>query len=335
MNLLPFRVYQILSEYTDGDHVLAMGELLRLLRTEYGLRCGRRAVYAALDKLRAVGCHIPEYQDDGEGYRLLSRSLEPSEVRLLSDAVSAFPGISQRQCEQLLDKLQRGLSRCQREQCRPLVVGTPWRGKNRETLLAAEVLEEAVSRRCQVQFQYMEYGIDKQLHPRRERPYQVSPYGLCFANGNYYLLCRYPGFEQISHYRVDRIQSPVLLENQAMEPLPAGLDLKRYVRERVYPFPGEAVQAVLRCERDMLSDVLDRFGMETQLRDNGDGTFDAVVFTGAAGLKFWALQYVPLCQVLEPDWLRKEIRDTLRTGWENYQKRPKPHSAFKGNKMEF
>ena len=43
-----------------------MGELLRLLRTEYGLRCDRRAVYAALDKLRAVGCHIPEYQDDGE-----------------------------------------------------------------------------------------------------------------------------------------------------------------------------------------------------------------------------------------------------------------------------
>lgn len=320
MNLLPFRVYQILSEYTDGDHALAMGELLRLLRTEYGLRCDRRAVYAALDKLRAVGCHIPEYQDDGEGYRLLSRSLEPSEVRLLSDAVSAFPGISQRQCEQLLDKLQRGLSRWQREQCRPLVVGTPWRGKNRETLLAAEVLEEAVSRRCQVQFQYMEYRIDKQLHPRRERPYQVSPYALCFVNGNYYLLCCYPGFEQISHYRVDRIQSPVLLEDQIIEPLPSGLDLERYVRERVYPFPGEAVHAVLRCETDLLSDVLDRFGMETQLRDNGDGTFDAVVFSGAAGLKFWALQYVGACQLLEPFWLRQEIGDSLRMGWENYRK---------------
>ncbi len=321
MNLLPFRVYQILSEHTDGDHALAMGELLRLLRTEYGLRYDRRAVYTALDKLRAVGCHIPEYQDDGEGYRLLSRSLEPSEVRLLSDAVSAFPGISQRQCEQLLDRLQRGLSRWQRAQCRPLIAGVPWRGMNHEAFLSVEVLEEAVSRRCQVEFQYMEYGMDKRLHPRRERPYRVSPYGLCFANGNYYLICRYQGAEDISHYRVDRIQSPVLLEEQPAEPLPAGLDLARYVRERVYPFPGEAVHAVLRCESDLLSDVLDRFGMETRLRDNGDGTFDAAVFTGAAGLKFWALQYVSLCQVLEPDRLRKEISDTLRTGWENYQRR--------------
>ena len=120
MNLLPFRVYQILSECTDCDHSLAMGELLRLLRTEYGLRCDRRAVYAALDKLRTVGCHIPEYQDDGEGYRLLS------------DAVSAFPGISQRQCEQLLEKLGQGLSRWRREQCRPLVVRPPWRSRNGE-----------------------------------------------------------------------------------------------------------------------------------------------------------------------------------------------------------
>lgn len=318
-NILSFRVYQILSEHTDGSHALPMGELLRLLRTQYGLRCDRRAVYAALDKLRAVGCHIPEYQDDGEGYRLLSRPLEPSEVRLLSDAVSAFPGISRRQCERLLEKLGRGLSRWQREQCRPLAVRAPQQGVNQETFLSVEVLEEAVSRRCQVEFQYMEYGMDKRLHPRRERPYRVSPYGLCFANGNYYLICRYQGAKEISHYRVDRIQFPVLLERQTIESLPAGLDLARYVRERVYPFPGEAIRTVLRCEDNVLSDVLDRFGLETQLRDNGDGTFDAAVLTGAAGLKFWALQYVTVCQVLEPRWLRQEISEALREGVEAYQ----------------
>ena len=147
----------------------------------------------------------------------------------------------------------------------------------------------------------------------------MSPYGLCFANGNYYLICRYQGAEDISHYRVDRIQSPVLLEDQPIGPLTTGLDLARYVRERVYPFPGETVRAVLRCEEDLLSDVLDRFGMETQLRDNGDGTFDATVFTGAAGLKFWALQYVTVCQVLEPLGLGREIGEILRNGWERYE----------------
>ncbi len=115
-----------------------------------------------------------------------------------------------------------------------------------------------------------------------------------------------------------------VLEDQPIAPLPPGLDLERYVRERVYPFPGEAVRAVLCCEADLVSDVLDRFGMETQFQDNGDGTFDAMVFTGAAGLKFWALQYVAVCQLLEPDWLRREIGEILRNGWERYQKISSP-----------
>ena len=147
----------------------------------------------------------------------------------------------------------------------------------------------------------------------------MSPYGLFFANGNYYLLCQYYGKGNISYYRVDRIQLPVLLEDQSIAPLPPGLDLERYVRERVYPFPSEAVRAVLHCEVDLVSDVLDRFGMKTHLRDNGDGTFDAMVFTGVAGLKFWTLQYVAVCQVLEPYWLRQEIGRTLRAGWEKYE----------------
>ena len=105
--------------------------------------------------------------------------------------------------------------------------------------------------------------------------------------------------------------------------------MERYVRERVYPFPGEAVRAVLRCEADLVSDVLDRFGMETQLRDNGGGTFDAMVFTGAAGLKFWALQYVQVCEVLEPLWLRREIGEALQAGWENYVKMPESASNSK------
>lgn len=55
LNILPFRVCQILSKHTDADHALPMGELRRLLRTEYGLPCGRRAVYAAPSPLERLG----------------------------------------------------------------------------------------------------------------------------------------------------------------------------------------------------------------------------------------------------------------------------------------
>ena len=181
----------------------------------------------------------------------------------------------------------------------------------------------------QVSFQYMEYGMDKKLHPRRELPYQVHPYGLCFANGNYYLICRYPGYDTLSHYRVDRIQNPVLTE-ESREPLPQGMDLSRYVRERVYQIAGTSIQAVLRCENSLLSDILDRFGLDTMLHDNGDGTFDAVVTAEPEGLKFWAVQYLERCEIRKPQRLRRELAQTLREGWELYRA---PLASFDDHQM--
>lgn len=316
--LLPIRIYQILEEYSDQEHPLAMGELRRLLRLEYGLTCDRRTVYGALNTLRQAGCDIPEFQDSGAGYCLLSRRLEPSEVRLLLDCAAAFPGMGEGQYRDLKGKLLQGLSRAQRQTCRPLPLPSGYRGLNRAVLLAVEVLEEAIAAGRQVSFQYMEYRMDKKLHPRRARPYQVHPYGLCFSNGNYYLICRYPGYETLSHYRVDRIQNPVLAEEPA-DPLPTGLDLSRYVRERVYQISGESIQAVLRCESSLLSDVLDRFGLDTMLYDNGDGTFDAAVTAEPEGLKFWAMQYLERCEIRQPQRLRQELACSLLEGWELYR----------------
>lgn len=316
-HLLSIRLYQILEEHSDHAHPLSMGELRRLLRLEYGLTCDRRTVYRALDTLRQAGIDIPEFQDSGAGYYLLSRRLEPSEVRLLLDCAAAFPGMGERQYRDLKETLLRGLSRFQRQSCRPLSLPTVYRGVNREVLLAVEVLGEAIAAGRQVSFQYMKYKMDKKLHPRRERPYQVHPYGLCFANGNYYLICRYPGYDTLSHYRVDRIQNPVLTQ-EPREPLPQGLDLSRYVRERVYQISGKSVQAVLRCENSLLSDVLDRFGLDTMLHDNGNGTFDAVVTGEPEGLKFWAVQYLERCEIRTPQRLRQELAETLREGWELY-----------------
>ena len=318
-HLIPIRLYQILEEHSDPEHPLSMGELRHLLRVEYGVICDRRTIYGALDSLRYAGCDIPNFQDSRDGYFLLSRKLEPAEVRLLLDCAAAFSGIGDRQYRDLERKLLQGLSLYQRKLCRPLSLPTGYRGLNRDVLLAVEVLEEAIAARRQVSFQYMEYGMDKKLRPRREQLYQVHPYGLCFANGNYYLICRYSGYETLSHYRVDRIQSPAVLLEEPVEPLPASIDLPRYVRERVYQISGQSIRAVLLCENSLLSDVLDRFGMETSIYPHSDGNFTATVTAEPEGLKLWAMQYMERCEIREPDWLRQQMERFFFEGWSLYR----------------
>ena len=326
-HLIPIRLYQILEEHSDQEHPLSMGELRHLLRVEYGVSCDRRTIYGALDSLRCAGCDIPDFQDSRDGYFLLSRKLEPAEVRLLLDCAAAFSGIGDRQYRDLERKLLQGLSLHQRKLCRPLSLPTGYRGLNRSVLLAVEVLEEAIAARCQVTFQYMEYGMDKKLRPRREQLYQVHPYGLCFANGNYYLICRYSGYETLSHYRVDRIQNPTVLPGEPVEPLPPGIDLPRYVRERVYQISGQSIQAVLLCENSLLSDILDRFGMETSIRPTVDGNFTATVTAEPEGLKLWAMQYMERCEIQEPGWLRRQMERFFFEGWSLYRGSDGPEST--------
>ncbi len=329
-HLIPIRLYQILEEHSDPEHPLSMGELRRLLRVEYGVSCDRRTIYGALDSLRNAGCDIPDFQDSREGYVLLSRRLEPSEVRLLLDCAASFSGLGDRQYRDLERKLLQGLSLHQRKLCRPLSLPTGYRGLNRDVLLSVEVLEEAIAARRQVAFQYLEYGMDKTLRPRRERPYQVHPYGLCFANGNYYLICRDPRYETLSHYRVDRIQSPAVLPGEPAEPLPPGTDLPRYVRERVYQISGRSIRADLLCEDSLLSDVLDRFGLETGIRPNGGGKFIATVTAEPEGLKLWAMQYMERCEIREPVWLRRQMERFFLEGWSLYRDAGDPEPTGQG-----
>lgn len=74
------------------------------------------------------------------------------------------------------------------------------------------------------------------------------------------------------------------------------------------------------CDRAILDDVIDRFGTEVQIREHDENTFTAS-FTAPPRIKFWALQYLPHVEVVEPAWLREEIIESLeRTSIPNRHK---------------
>ncbi|MCB6603797.1 WYL domain-containing protein, partial [Erysipelatoclostridium ramosum] len=54
--------------------------------------------------------------------------------------------------------------------------------------------------------------MDLKLHKRRERPYIVNPYEMMVSNGHYYLIGNYDAYDNISHYRMDKIRNVVILK---------------------------------------------------------------------------------------------------------------------------
>ena len=309
----PLCLLRILEEYTDSSHILSRRELEELLCSVYDIKPDRRTVYSTVDLLNHLGYDISDYKQNGKGYYLRERVLDPTEVHLLSDAVCALPFISEDQTKRLIDKLQKLVSTHERRHIRNLSIDrSGCKTVNKTVFFNIEMLDEAIEKRVQVTFDYCSYGPDKQLHSRRDRPYTVSPYRLVYNNEHYYLICLTEGKTNPGMYRLDRIRNIALTDQPREDPSP-DFSAESLVHDAVYAFVGEAQPVTLRIDRGVLGDVIDKFGTDIIVGEESDG--DKLLVTlhvSVKGLRYWAMQYLEHVEVLTPASLREEITETLK-----------------------
>lgn len=83
------------------------------------------------------------------------------------------------------------------------------------------------------------------------------------------------------------------------------------IKNVVYAFTGKPEQIKMRCDREILNDVIDKFGKDIFLQHEGDKDILVTFKAPPKGVKFWALQYLPRVEVLEPMWLRNEVIESI------------------------
>ena len=244
---------------------------------------------------------------------MLDRDLEPSEAHLLSDAICAFPFISERQTANLMNKVQSLVSVHERKHIKNLtVMRSDQKTLNKVVFYNIEALDEAIEKKVKVKFDYVDYGADKQLHKRREKKYVVNPYGMVYSNEHYYLICIMENKENLSMYRIDRIQN-IELTDLALDEREKGFDPKKAVKNTVYAFTGEIDTVEMLVDPKKLSDVIDKFGTNIDIAENDDGRLKITLKASLMGMKYWALQYLEWVEILRPYNLRKDMQILLST----------------------
>ena len=302
-------ILKILEEYSDGDNILRMSDIIHKMERDYGLSIDRRTVYSCIAVLSEMGYDISIPEENGQGYYLASREFDVSEVRLMTDSIYSNPGITDVHSEQMIKKLQKMLPKNKRHKYRNLSVANAGRKTdNKKVFLNIDYLDEAISKRKKVEFTYMKYDFDKRLKPRRKEKYVVSPYEMVAANDHYYLLCKCDSHETtVSQFRIDKIKDVAIIDGEYIS-APEDLSPKRYRDQSVFMYGGEVGQAVIRCENHMLDQVIDRFGQGIKIAPNDDGkTFDMTVTGSLEGLSYWAGHYIDSCEVLEPQSMRESV----------------------------
>ena len=201
---------------------------------------------------------------------------------------------------------------------------------NAQLFYTIDILDEAIEKKRKVEFEYCNYDIDKELHPRNNndgtvRKYIVNPYQMVTMSGRYYLICNYDKYDDISNYRVDRIKNIRIL-NTSIKPVEKtngkkfGLNLPEHMSEHVYMFSGDIIQVKFRANSYILNDIIDYFGTSADFSDVTEKDFIVRVRISEEDMFRWAVQFSDHAVVLEPVTLKERIIDALKSALNNYSK---------------
>lgn len=163
------------------------------------------------------------------------------------------------------------------------------------------------------------------LHPKREEAYIVNLYQMVANNGRYYLIANYDKYNNISHYRIDRMTN-VQMINEKIKPINTidgckkGFSLPSHMAEHIYMFSGEAIRAKLEVESFLMSELVDWFGKDFTVIMRDDEKMIIKVKCNEKALKYWVLQYGSYVELLEPLEMRNEIKELIYSMNEKYQK---------------
>ena len=336
--MLIISILEILKKYTDEKHRLSQKDIVEILEREYDMKVDRKSVKRNLLSLVDFGYDI-EYTENvrinknGEEETLytdwyLEKSFTDSELRLLIDSLLFSKNIPAKQCKELIGKIE-DLSNCYfKSRIGNISKLTGSSSENMQLFYTIDVLDDAISKGKKVAFYYNEYGIDKHLHPRKNkdgvvRDYIINPYQMAAVNGKYYLICNYDKYDDVSNYRLDRITNIRMLADpvkpmKEVKGLENGLNLSKHISEHIYMYTGESVLVKFQAKKYLLSELIDWFGTNIQFLEETEEDIIARVVVNLEAMRKWAFQYALHVKILSPEKLVESMRNDIKIAAERY-----------------
>lgn len=261
-----------------------------------------------------------------DGYFLMRRDFNDAELRMLIDSVLFSKNLTQVQAKRLIEKLEKQSNRYFSAKVAHISnLPDLQHGDNKQLMYALDAVNDAIAERKKIKFTYNVYGTDFKLHPRREPLYIVNPYQIVANNGFYYLIGNYDKYNDISHYRLDKMTNVEILQEKVkpkkeIEDFSQGYNLPRHMAEHLYMFGGPSVRVKMLAPEGMMSELIDWFGKDFIVRKTDvEGQIEVVVKVNEQSMFFWALQYGPYVEVLEPKSLRMKIKNAVSDMAEKYR----------------
>ena len=281
-------IIKLLSESTDENHPASTADIIAYLESN-GIHSERKSIYDDIARLIDFGYDIIQVHSRlGGGYYMAGREFELPELKLLVDAVQSSRFITTRKSRSLIKKLEQMAGKHDAGKLqRQVYVAGRIKTENESIYYNVDSIHRAIQENKQINFQYLDWNLQKQLVPRANSNRTVSPWALIWREENYYLAA-YDGADGImKHFRVDKIGKVKVLEQkrEGMEQF-SQVDPASYTNQTFGMYSGDEESVTLQFPNRLAGVVLDRFGKDADIRPMTDRIFRVRVKVAVSGQFF-------------------------------------------------
>lgn len=307
-------IVRLLTENTDEEHPISTADIIRYLEAN-GIHSERKSIYDDIEKLCSFGYDIIQVHSRlGGGYYMAGRDFELAELKLLVDAVQSSRFITTKKSRGLIRKLEQMAGKHDAGKLqRQVYVAGRVKTENESIYYNIDYIHRAIQENRQIEFQYLEWNLKKELVPRVGGRKRVSPWALIWREENYYLAAYNAVDSVMKHYRVDKIGQVKILQ-EAREGLEqfSGIDPASYANRTFSMYAGTEETVTLQFPNRLIGVVLDRFGREADIRPMTDRVFRVRTKVAVSGQFFgWLAGIGREAVIVKPLSVRERYRKWL------------------------
>ena len=313
---------QILQDNTDDETWMTTAEIRARMEAEGHDGC-IRTLRRNVASLQNCGFDISVREAKGKPteYAYLGRKLSMPDLQILVDAVSAARFIPLRRSEELIAELSCLAGPSHVKELHPqILVSEHVKAKNRNMIYAVQEIRRAIDRNRKIRFRYLEYNLKREQVRKHEGTpeewYVVSPYATVWNDDRYYLVGWSDKRGAVNVFRIDRMEVPRQLPNKRVPP-PEDFDVRDYTDKVFRMYGGPEEQVTLLCAREILDQVIDRFGDSAAPEPCGRDHFRVTVPVSVSTTFYaWVFQYVGKMRIESPEHVRQAYTGVLKKALE-------------------
>ncbi len=291
-----------LEQYTDEDNGVTLERISDYL-AGIGIKVERKTLYNDIGILKNCGYDILCEKDKQFTYRLLSRTFELAELKLLADTVSASRFITNKKSRELVKKLESLTSSFKaKELHRQTSVVNVTKTENERIYYSIDAIHRAIEENRRLTFKYFDYDVHRQKVLRHGGElYEVDPISLVYCDENYYLVAFSIKNKDKRNYRIDCMEMVTVAEQEReLDDEYLNVSQTELTGMQFSMYGGNRYTVEMSFDNSLVRNVNDRFGSSVSFIPDGK-CFTVVTDVEVSRTFFsWIFQFGGKAKIVSP-----------------------------------